>query len=129
WIIMLAMLGPGLLLRDETQCNIEAVPSGVVVHGPRAIDAQHVVTAMKNEVGAVHIFQHAMQGERFIDLLHLGHRLAAEHPAYMAGQSVVVSACFPRVVKIPDRAMGNAGSNAWLHRAGPGSIVATETRP
>ena len=101
---------------------------GIVVGAARRGHGQHVVAAMQHQIGALHVFEMALQRERLHQLMRVLHRLGAEHPSDVHGEAEIVALGAPHVVHRPDRAVRNHRGQSMLVTAGARGVVAAHAR-
>src|ERR671933_474036 len=71
------------------------------------LDAQHVVTAMHDQVWAPHVVKNSFELEVLAFCQRILHRFGAEDPLNMPRQTVILTRIAPELVHAPDGTVGD----------------------
>src|ERR1700742_836051 len=123
-IVVLAMLGAGFFGIDDPQRHIDAFCLGVVMGAARLSYGEHVVSAMHDQEGALHVLQMPLKGKGLHDAVGVLHRFGAHDPFDVHGKAEIFILLPPHFVDVENCPVGDGCGQAVLVAAGAGRIVA-----
>eukprot|EP01035_Chromulina_nebulosa_P025295 gene25295-biopygen16386 len=101
---------------------------GVLISFFGGFDAQHVMSAMQDQVGTLHVLEGAAKVELAGLLGDTLHAVSAEYPFHVSGQTMILGTILVTIVEGEHTAMRNRRRQTRLHATGARGVIAAEGR-